>query len=266
MLKNHIIYFILATLTLCFTQNTFGQDDTNPTECRLPLFADDWDEEDWNDLLYFATEFNQIKNVEKALKCGADPDTVFIDTDSQTVLHIAAFRGYTDIVRLLLRKGANPNASDVQEFTPLHFAAANGHMTIVTLLLLYHADSNPINFRVYTPLHFAAKEGHTEIVKILLQYRADPHTQNIWRDIPLQHAAEEGHLETARTLIEHMRRPTPWDEISLKAALNVMVQQARINPEWTALIEIFEARTQIKAYRASDDNEALNELSEIEIL
>ncbi len=53
----------------------------------------------------------------------------------KTLLHLAAEKGYTDIVNTLLRKGADVNAKDYFGNTPLHCAAANGHTEIVSALI-----------------------------------------------------------------------------------------------------------------------------------
>ena len=53
-----------------------------------------------------------------------------------TGLHEAAHRGHTDAVRLLLERGADPNAREAGDATyPLHWAAAQGHLESVRALL-----------------------------------------------------------------------------------------------------------------------------------
>ena len=58
----------------------------------------------------------------------------------QMPLHTAAFRGRVEDVKLLLERGADPNAKDNAGRTPLHFAAFRGHVEIVKLLLERGAD------------------------------------------------------------------------------------------------------------------------------
>ena len=53
-----------------------------------------------------------------------------------TGLHSAAQRGHLDAVRLLLERGADPNAREAGDNTyPLHWAAAHGHLETVRALL-----------------------------------------------------------------------------------------------------------------------------------
>lgn len=53
-----------------------------------------------------------------------------------TGLHAAAKSGHADVLRLLLKNGADPNAREAGDHTyPLHWAAAYGHIEIVGALL-----------------------------------------------------------------------------------------------------------------------------------
>ncbi len=52
-----------------------------------------------------------------------------------TPLYLAAFRGHTDTVQVLLAWGVEPNTPVEQGWTPLHTAAWKGHTGVVDLLL-----------------------------------------------------------------------------------------------------------------------------------
>lgn len=60
----------------------------------------------------------------------------------KTWLHIAAEKGDTDDVRIVLDEGASCGARDVFGETPLHYAAENGHYEVVKLLVASGADMN----------------------------------------------------------------------------------------------------------------------------
>lgn len=96
-----------------------------------------------------------------------------------TPLKWASERGYVDVVRALLERGAKvddiymPGLEDDWD-RPINLAAKNGHLEIVILLLQYGAKPS----RVYqledtTPLHFAAWHGHLQVLKTLIQAKAD---------------------------------------------------------------------------------------------
>lgn len=65
-----------------------------------------------------------------------------------TPLHEAANHGFTEIVGLLTRAGADvndPGGASCGGVTALHDAAANGHFACVRLLLDSRADPNLLN-------------------------------------------------------------------------------------------------------------------------
>jgi ankyrin repeat protein len=71
-------------------------------------------------------------------------------------------------VRLLLDKGARPNARDEDGWTPLHFACQAGSSDIVLLLLNHGAHPTVTNSIEQTALHVAASNGRKEVVTVLL--------------------------------------------------------------------------------------------------
>jgi ankyrin repeat protein len=99
-----------------------------------------------------------------------------------TPLVISSAAGYLPIAKLLLEKGADPNAADQRGFTPLHYAAANRGMTeAVKLLLTKGANPNTAvqkdtgkgsdTFRKsevgLTPFALAAQAGNIEGMRLL---------------------------------------------------------------------------------------------------
>jgi len=84
-----------------------------------------------------------------------------------TPMHIAAREGNSDIIQLLLKKGANPNAKDNLGQTPLHRAAQRGHKQIVNYCLSSGADPLILDELEQSPGDLANQENHLEIFKIL---------------------------------------------------------------------------------------------------
>lgn len=64
-------------------------------------------------------------------------------------------RGYTEMVRLLLEHGADPNRRDCVGNTPLHLAAVTGKISVVTLLLNAGTDLLSLDQESYNPLQLA---------------------------------------------------------------------------------------------------------------
>ncbi|MBN1553767.1 MAG: ankyrin repeat domain-containing protein [Phycisphaerae bacterium] len=87
-----------------------------------------------------------------------------------TALHVAAARNWSEGAKILLERGADPNAKDRYGWTPLHFAAANGFSNIAETLLNHKASADARDSRSgLTPLHRAGLNGHDDIVAMLLK-------------------------------------------------------------------------------------------------
>lgn len=80
-------------------------------------------------------------------------------------LHVA---NDTEVLRILLNSGANPNACDSFGQTALKLAAGKGHADAVSLLLSYHADPSISDDHSNTPLMSAAREGRTACISLLV--------------------------------------------------------------------------------------------------
>ena len=76
-----------------------------------------------------------------------------------TPLILASLHGQKEIVRYLLEKGADLNATDNEGSNVLHNAAASGHEDIIALLLSKGTDVNAKDNRGMTALHFACSRG-----------------------------------------------------------------------------------------------------------
>ncbi|KAK4222473.1 ankyrin repeat-containing domain protein [Podospora fimiseda] len=95
-------------------------------------------------------------------------------TTSVLPLHLAAEKGYSSVIGILLSNGAHVDARDDTGRTALHYAAKNGHTEALKLLLSWGGDPLVMDFGGLTALHQAAGEGHEEAVRILIDHGADP--------------------------------------------------------------------------------------------
>ncbi len=89
------------------------------------------------------------------------------DEKGRTVLHYAVD---AKTVRLLVEKGANVNAADVKGHTALHLAVTEKRLEIVRELIKSGANVNAEEYgNKCTPLHLACMIGEKEIVKELVK-------------------------------------------------------------------------------------------------
>ncbi|XP_009474469.1 PREDICTED: ankyrin repeat and SOCS box protein 3 [Nipponia nippon] len=118
-------------------------------------------------------------------------------------LHQASFQGCTEIMKILLEKGASKECKDDFGITPLFVAAQYGKLESLRLLVSHGADINCQAKDRATPLLIAAQEGHAECVELLLSKGADPNlycNEDNWQ-LPIHAAAEMGHKKILELLI-----------------------------------------------------------------
>ena len=142
--------------------------------------------------------------VKMILKLGADVSP--IDPSFWTPLHFAASKGHSMIVKYLLEAGAEVDAKNNVSYTPLHLGAKNGHLSIVKLLIQHGASLNPKDFRgkdMVTPLHLASKNGYFKIVKFQIKSGANANASVDNNITPLHLAALWGHSAIGEFLLQH---------------------------------------------------------------
>ncbi len=106
--------------------------------------------------------FKRLDSAEFLLANGMNPN--HRNWRGVTLLHDLAFEGEVDKVRLLIDYGATLDVTDDEyRSTPLGFAARWGQSEVVTLLLERGADPNAAGAPWATPLAWARAKGHTRI-------------------------------------------------------------------------------------------------------
>jgi len=90
--------------------------------------------------LHLATFFGQPEATVELLRAGADVNAVATNSMKVAVINSAAASGRADLVKLVLRAGADPNARQMMGYTALHAAAARDSVEMVQALLDAGAD------------------------------------------------------------------------------------------------------------------------------
>ena len=103
--------------------------------------------------------------------------------DLTTALAVASQGGHKEIVRLLLRKKADPNIASEIGTTPLHLACLFGHPPIVEMLLHAKADIDAEiaieEIIKCKPYDLAQLTGHRGIVSLLERFRREKTGQSV---------------------------------------------------------------------------------------
>ncbi|KAK1929974.1 putative ankyrin repeat protein [Phytophthora citrophthora] len=130
------------------------------------------------------------------LDAGAD---VNFKTEKRTyALLLAAQKGWEDMTRFLLERGANEKSKNMALIPAAHF----GHLPVVKMLLETGGDQNFANKKGTTPLMRAAQEGRDAVVRFLIEKGADTCASNNEGMTALMLAAQRGHANIATTLMK----------------------------------------------------------------
>lgn len=143
--------------------------------------------------LELAVKNNDVATVSKLLEGGSDPNQTIGEWENNIpMLYYAAKDGQLEILSLLLSHDANTEAADDYGWRPLHVACFRGHTDIVRALISEGADVHASTTRwnndqekpsgLYkdnawtgTALHTATIRGNLDIVKLLLKHNVDFH-------------------------------------------------------------------------------------------
>lgn len=121
----------------------------------------------------------------------------------RTALHRAAGYGHLEVVRLLLKAGADPMKCSSVHRTPLHEACIGGHKHVVKELLKYVADINVVDSNGQTSAHLAAYHGEAECLKVLIAKGSSMALEDKQGRSPAHLAAMKNHPMALRCLIEN---------------------------------------------------------------
>lgn len=134
--------------------------------------------------LHRAAKYNDLREIEEALRWGYRVDER--DELQHTALHFAASYGKPEATRLLLERGAYPNAKNSSGRTPLHIASPQSrgmifdrrYIETMSVLLAYGADINAMDAYGDTPLHRSTFWLIEENVEFLLSRGANRFIRN----------------------------------------------------------------------------------------
>jgi len=152
--------------------------------------------------LCIAAALGDLKRLVRLLETKPALDAY--STDGWTALHLAAYFGKTDAVKLLLEAGAPIRARSTNAMNnhPLHAAAAGKRTDVVPILIAAGADVNATQAGGFTPLHAAAQNGDVDMAKALLAAGADANVRADNGQLPLDLALGQGHKPVVDILME----------------------------------------------------------------
>ena len=134
---------------------------------------------------------------------AANPELVnATDPGGITPIHYAALRGHTEIVKILIKAGAQVDIPEQRGLTPIIGAIYFGHKEIAELLIAGGADINRKLPDGRVPLFFAIMRGHKELTELLIAKGASLKATDKMGNSPLILAAMNGHMPIVELLLD----------------------------------------------------------------
>ncbi|KAL3086385.1 hypothetical protein niasHT_033503 [Heterodera trifolii] len=168
-------------------------------------------------------------------------DAEFLGYSGKTALHFAASCNNVAMIELLVRHGANREATDQQGRTPLFLAVELGQYDSTEALLQLHADrtkANSADTKIIPEL--ISRPGHGEFMKLFKKYPEQQHFQQMGRpcssgtaNVQQRHNGCEVKIGTKRQRSTCAKRSNGTDEqsdfigaeVAKKAALSRPYEQ-----------------------------------------
>ncbi|XP_061554681.1 ankycorbin isoform X3 [Phycodurus eques] len=162
------------------------------------------DVNEWNkndERLLAAVEHGEAEKVASLVaKKGAS--AVKLDSEGKSALHVAASRGITDCLAVLLSHGSDPTVADAAGMNPLHLAAKNNHAECCKKLIQSKCPVDAVDGSGRSALHHAALGGKIQTVQFLCEMKSAINLKDADGHTPLLLAAKHGHAEVCLTLLD----------------------------------------------------------------
>ncbi|XP_047426188.1 ankycorbin isoform X2 [Mugil cephalus] len=161
--------------------------------------ANEWNKND--ERLLAAVEHGEVDKVAPLLaKKGAN--AVKLDSEGKSALHVAAARGLTDCLSIILAHGADLSITDAAGFSPLHLAAKNNHIECCRKLIQSKCPIDAVDSSGKTALHHAAASGNIQIVQLLCEHKSPVNLKDADGLTALLLSAKHSHPDVCSTLLD----------------------------------------------------------------
>ncbi|XP_070705537.1 ankyrin repeat domain-containing protein 6b isoform X2 [Pempheris klunzingeri] len=154
--------------------------------------------------LLIASHKGQADNVVQLINKGAK---VAVTKYGRSPLHLAAYKGHIEVVRILLKAGCDLDIQDDGEQTALQRAAVVGNSDVIGALIQEGCALDRQDKDGNTALHEVSWHGFSQSVKLLVKAGANVHAKNRAGNTALHLACQNGHAQSSKVLLLGGSRP-----------------------------------------------------------
>lgn len=154
--------------------------------------------------LAYCTEQNFISRFIMKKFRNLNSPSIYIDKYRYTPVVCASYYGHTEMVKLLLSKGASVNCNaSYQQLTPLLAAIAGKNSNTVDVIFETNGLSvNTVNNSLFSPLMMACSKGKFSIVRLLVDKKANVNAIDKCGHTALMFASRYGFVDIVEYLCE----------------------------------------------------------------
>uniref|UniRef100_A0A673BIB4 Ankyrin repeat domain 6b n=1 Tax=Sphaeramia orbicularis TaxID=375764 RepID=A0A673BIB4_9TELE len=154
--------------------------------------------------LLVASHKGQADSVVQLINKGAK---VAVTKYGRSPLHLAAYKGHIEVVRILLKAGCDLDIQDDGDQTALQRAAVVGNSDVISALIQEGCALDRQDKDGNTALHEVSWHGFSQSVKLLVKAGANVHTKNKAGNTALHLACQNGHAQSSKVLLLGGSRP-----------------------------------------------------------
>lgn len=139
----------------------------------------------------------RAEDLQAIIDADTNVNRIYANQGGWTALMMAVAQGFSEGVRLLLEKGADPDVRNANGVTPVLWAVRYNNLECLELLYEAGANISVKDAEGCNALVVAAKNGSKDVVRFLVDHGVDPKQPDILGRTALQYAQERKHGEIA---------------------------------------------------------------------